>query len=79
MEIAEMCVTIQDVVRDVFDSDDLTITPETEFGDVEGWDSFSKINLFSSLEKEFSVKFTIADIEKMKNVAAIIDVIRGKA
>lgn len=38
---------------------------------IENWDSMAQINLVEALEEMYSVKFTITEIEKMKNVAAI--------
>lgn len=78
METAEMVSKIQEVSRDVCDIDDLEVTAETVLSAIEGWDSFTKINLFSSLEKEFSVKFTIADMGKMNTVSEIIAIVREK-
>lgn len=78
METSEIVSKIQEVSRDVFDIDDLEVTLETALSDIEGWDSFAKINLFSSLEKELSVKFTIVDMGKMNIVSDIITIVREK-
>jgi acyl carrier protein len=79
MEKSEMMSKLQSIMRDIADNDDLTITPESEITDSEGWDSLSRINLFSSLDREFSIKFTITDIEKLKSVSDIITILSRKS
>src|SRR5579862_4957052 len=36
---------LQEVFRDVFEDDELTLTPETSAQDVEGWDSLAHVSL----------------------------------
>ncbi|MBF0208629.1 MAG: acyl carrier protein, partial [Oligoflexia bacterium] len=39
------------------------------------WDSLANINLIVAMEKEFHVKFNMKDIQKLTNVADMIDLI----
>ena len=50
--------------------------------DVEGWDSIAHINLIVSIEKQFGIKFAMAEIaglqEKGQNVCGLLRLIEKK-
>jgi acyl carrier protein len=66
------------VFRDVFDEDDIILTPETTADDIADWDSLSHIRLILEVSKAFNVKFTAAEVSRLKNVGELADLIRGK-
>jgi len=68
-------------MRDVFDADDLQYNDNLAAGEVEDWDSLSHIRFLVSVEKEFGLRFTSAEIDGFKNVGEMLDVIvkRGTA
>ena len=66
---------LNEVFQDVFDDDSITVNAETTTDDIEDWDSLEHINLVSAVEKEFGVKFTMAQVVGMKNVGEMVDVI----
>ena len=67
------------VFRDVFDEDDLVLTPETTADDVEGWDSLTHIRLVLAVSKAFGLKFSASEVGSFKNVGEFADVIAAKA
>src|SRR5271166_6874793 len=66
------------VFRNVFDEDDLVLTPATTADDVGAWDSLSHIRLVLAVSKTFGVKFSASEIGGLKNVGEFVDVIRTK-
>jgi len=66
------------IMRDVFDDDNLVVTPELTANDVEGWDSVSHITLVVAIEEAFGIKFKSAELEKMKNVGQLVEQIENK-
>ena len=66
---------LNEVFQDVFDDDSIIVNAETTADDIEDWDSLEHINLVSAVEKEFGVKFTMAQVVGMKNVGEMVDVI----
>lgn len=66
---------LNEVFQDVFDDDSITVNEETTSDDIEDWDSLEHINLVSAVEKEFGVKFTMAQVVGMKNVGEMVDII----
>jgi acyl carrier protein len=67
------------IFRDVFDSDDISVTDHTTAADVEGWDSLTHITLVLNVEREFRIKMTAAEVGSLKNVGQMIDLIVARA
>jgi acyl carrier protein len=71
----EVFEKINEVFRDVFEDDDITVTDETTAADIEDWDSLEHINLVNAIEQEFGIKFNMGQIVSMKNVGEMADII----
>lgn len=56
------------VFRDTFDDPDLQITPETTAADIPAWDSLAHVSLIINLERAFSIRFSIAEVNGLKCV-----------
>lgn len=78
MSRAEVMEKVNDIFRDVFDDDDLVITDETTSEDVEDWDSLEQINLIVNMEQVFNVKFNLEEVNQLKNVGGMVDMICDK-
>ena len=68
---------LQDIFRDVFDDEELTIGEETTAADIEDWDSLSHMQLIAEIEKRFDVRFT-DEIRSAKNVGEFAALIERK-
>jgi len=66
------------VFRDVFDDDEIALTPHLAARDVEGWDSIGTVRLFLEIERTFRVRFSAAEISLVKNVGEIVDLLGRK-
>lgn len=76
MSREEVFKRINEVFRYEFDDKSLEIKEETTAADVEGWDSLKHISLIEAIEDEFDIRFTMLEVNGMKNVgemAAIIE------
>lgn len=69
---------IQQIFRDIFDNQTLCISDETTSNDIEDWDSLNHINLIVSMEKTFNLKFTLMEVQVLKNVGEMVDLIKKK-
>ena len=78
MSRAEVFDKVQDIFRDVFDDETLTISDQTNSDEIDDWDSLEHISLIVSIEKEFSMKFDIKEVNKLENVGEMIDLIKRK-
>ena len=66
---------LNEVFRDVFDDEDITVTDTTTAEDIEDWDSLEHINLVVAAEKCFGIKFSMGEVSGMKNVGEMVDII----
>ncbi len=70
--------TVTEIFRDVFDDEELVITDATNSDEIEDWDSLEHISLIVSMEKAFSMKFDIKEVNRLKDVGEMIDLILRK-
>ena len=75
MSREEVFMKLNDIFRDVFDDDGITVTDATVADDIEGWDSLEHINLLAVIEQEFGMKFNMGQVVSMKNVGEMADII----
>ena len=66
------------IMQEVLDDPNLSLTPATTADDVEGWDSMSNITFVVEVERRFGIKFNTAEIEEMRNVGDMLDIIAAK-
>ena len=74
----EVLNSIEGVMRDVFDMDDLKISFETNAGEIDEWDSLAQINIVVALEKIYKVKFNLEELEVLEKVGDMVDLILRK-
>jgi acyl carrier protein len=69
---------VQDIFRDVFDQPDLVISRESNASTVDDWDSLAHINLVTAIEKRYKIKFALGELQELKNVGDMLDLMRVK-
>lgn len=74
----EITGKVQEIFRDIFDEPTLVISGEMTADDVDAWDSLNHINLISAIEKEFKIHFALGELQKMKNVDVLIEMVMKK-
>jgi acyl carrier protein len=74
----EVLNTVQDIFRDIFDDQTLVIENSTNSEDIEDWDSMNHINLVSAIEKEFSIRFALGELQTLNDVGSMIDLMMQK-
>ncbi|MDE6915995.1 MAG: acyl carrier protein [Lachnospiraceae bacterium] len=74
----EIIEKVNTVFRDVFDDDRLLIGEQTTAADVDGWDSLKHISLIEAVEEAFDMRFTMLEINGMKNVGEMITIIEQR-
>jgi acyl carrier protein len=75
---SEMLERIQNIFRDVFDDDNLEVTNKTNSEEIEEWDSLNHINLVVSIEKEFDIQFVLDELQPLKDVGEMLDLLQYK-
>lgn len=78
MTETEIIARIQSILRDVLDLEDLVVSRSTTAPAVEGWDSLAHINIIVAMEQDFGLKFALGELEELKNVGDMADLVRKK-
>lgn len=74
----EVYERLNEVFRDVFDDDEITVNDATTAADIEDWDSMEHINLVVAVEKAFDIKFSMGEVNNFKNVGEMVNIIMEK-
>ena len=70
---------LTEIFHDVFDDDAIVVAPALTADDVDEWDSLSHIRLVLAVEKKFGLKFSAAEVGRLKNVGEFVALIESKA
>ncbi len=79
MAVTDILSQMTAIFHDVFDNDDIVVTPELTAADVPEWDSLTHVRLILAVQKAFKVKFSAAQIANLKNVGDLMNLVRSKA
>ena len=69
---------LQPIFIDIFDDPNLVILRESNADSIPDWDSLTHINLVVAIEQEFKIKFALGELQALKNVGDMIDLIEVK-
>ncbi|MEO5367240.1 MAG: acyl carrier protein [Magnetococcus sp. WYHC-3] len=78
MQESDLYHTLTDIFMDVFDVDDLDLTPQTTAQDIEGWDSMSNIQMLVAVERALKIRFTTVEVSGNRNVGEFVQMILSK-
>ncbi len=66
------------IFRQVFEDEDINLNRETTADDIDAWDSLSHMNLVMAIEMEFRIRFALGELQTLKNVGNLADLIDKK-
>jgi acyl carrier protein len=78
MQLDEIHGELTRIFRGVFDDDGLEITDTTSAKDIDDWDSLNHINLIVVIEKQFRIKLSTPDVNKLRNIGDMKQMIQQK-
>ena len=78
MKKSELVEKLTKIFRNTFDNPNLIVSDDLTANDVDNWDSLTHMVLISEVENIFGIKFKLKDLNKMKNVGALIEIIISK-
>jgi len=77
-DMAQIYAKLTAIFRDVFDDDSLQLSPELTAADVLEWDSLNHIRLVVSAERVFGMRFSAAQVSRLKNVGEFAELIGAR-
>lgn len=78
MPTTQLYEKLTEIFRDVFDDDNIVLTPNTTAADIDGWDSVGHLNLILAIESRLKMKFKTTEIESLHNVGELAGVVEYK-
>jgi acyl carrier protein len=69
---------MSEVLKDILGHSNFEIHDELTALDVDGWDSLSHMMIITKIEEAFNIKFKLRDLNKLKNMGSLIEVIQSK-
>ena len=79
MTDSELYAALNEIFRQVLDDESINLEPSMTAEDVAGWDSMNHIFVVVEIERRFAVKFQAAEMEELKNVGELAELVRRKA
>lgn len=74
----QVLAELTNIFHEIFGDDSITLTPETTAEDIDRWDSFNHINILVASEMRFGIKFQTAEVEGLRNVGHLVELIAKK-
>ena len=74
----ELLEAVAEILRDIFDNEELPVTEETSSADVEDWDSLEQINILVAIQDRFGIQVSLDDVKGLENVGDTLDLIERK-
>ena len=66
------------IFKKYFNNTKIIITEKTSAKNIKQWDSLAQIGLIILIEKKFKIRFSINEVEKLKNIGDMVDLIYEK-
>lgn len=78
MNKQEILAKMEEIFRDVLNNDDIVLTEETTAQDIEEWNSLTQVQLITTIEHEFNIRFSLMEMMNWTKVGEIAAGIQGK-
>ncbi len=78
MDRSQIYDKLKTVFHEVFNNQNIMLSDELTANDVDSWDSLTHMILISEVEKVFGITFKLKELNKMKNVGGMVDIITEK-
>jgi acyl carrier protein len=76
--VPDRLLEVQEIFRDVLDDEDLVLTRESSASTVKDWDSLAHVSLVTAIQRRYKVKFALGELQDMKNVGDLLDLLSEK-
>ena len=78
MKKSDIKKRIGSILVSVLNHEDFELRDELTASDVDGWDSLSHMAIITRIEKDFRIKFKIRELNKMKNMGSLVELVQSK-
>lgn len=78
MEKVEILEKVRQIVITVLKHENFEMRDDLTASDVDGWDSLTHMEIITGIESDFNIKFKLKELNKLKNMASLIELIQSK-
>lgn len=78
MEKEAIIEKLTGIFHEVFGDDTIVLRDEMTADDVENWDSLTHMLMITKVEEQFGIKFKLKELNKMKQVGDLLNLIEAK-
>jgi acyl carrier protein len=78
MDRSEVFSKINELMRGVFEEDDLVATEEMTAEDVDDWDSTNHVRLMVAIEETFHIRFASDEFTAPETLGELVDLVAAK-
>jgi acyl carrier protein len=78
MEKGEVLGKLSQIIVSVLKHDRFEMRDDLTAADVDGWDSLTHMAIITDIEEAFNIKFKLKELNKLKNMGTLIDLIQSK-
>jgi len=78
MERIEILNRVQKILVNVLKHNRFEMRDDLTAGDVDGWDSLSHMIIITEIEKDFGIRFKLKELNKLKNIGSLLELIESK-
>ena len=71
-------IKLQEIMQEVLNVPDITLSEGTTPDDIEGWDSVVHVQLFAKIEEIYGIKLSLREIMSWETVGELVDIIENK-
>jgi acyl carrier protein len=71
--------SLQPIFEDVLDEPDLKLTRDSNALNTPNWDSLAHLEIIEMVQRRFKVKFGLTDLQKLKTVGDLVDLVLEKS
>ena len=78
MEKNEIIKKLTTIFHEIFGDNTIILRDDLTAADVENWDSLTHMLMITKVEESFGIKFKLRELNKLKNVGNLCDMISEK-
>lgn len=69
---------VRAIISEAVGHDDFVMSDDLTAAEVDGWDSLSHMNIIMMIENKFDIKFRLKELNKLKNMSSLLELILSK-
>lgn len=78
MKREEIITNVTSIIRSVLKNNELTIVDNQDLTELENWDSLTQVTIIAQIEKQFSIRFKLLELNRLKIFSEMISIIESK-